>query len=134
MLLLKGSFVDVPVIQIVYRIVDYVEWKPAITVEIETTRYNKVSKTRSTLQPDVRHSVSDFNVTITSMQKPLSPLLGKKFAMSAEDSVAILEHYRLPIECVSEETTSKNVSYCSKHFDCICTIIIQKQAVIANRV
>lgn len=46
MLLLKGSFVDVPVTQIVHQIVDYVGWKSAITAEIETTRYNKVSKAR----------------------------------------------------------------------------------------
>lgn len=87
-------FVHVSVTQFVYQFVECLEWKPTVAVEIETTLYNKFSKalhytTRYTLQPYVRHSIGDYNVTIISIQKPQSPLLSKKFAVSAEDSVII---------------------------------------------
>lgn len=46
---------------------------------------NKFSKARYTVQPYLKHNIGDFSLYI-SVQKLQFPLLGKKFAISAEDS------------------------------------------------
>ena len=112
-------FVYVPRSKTVYTVVQCVDWNPTVTIDVEATIF-KVTKSQHTLEPYVEQNISDFKMTVISVQKPVSVFMNRKFALSPVESFVIPENYRLPIQCATEEIALRSFNACSTDFTCIC--------------
>ncbi|KAK6026569.1 hypothetical protein OSTOST_07451 [Ostertagia ostertagi] len=106
-------FVHQPRSKIAYEVVDCLEWKPVVTLEVHTIWYNTAKKARYVLQPYVEQTVGDLKMTVISIQQPKSPMMNRRFAISSKDAVMIPDNYKIPVECATERAAINNFRNCT---------------------
>ncbi|CAJ0606944.1 unnamed protein product [Cylicocyclus nassatus] len=110
----------VPISDTVYEIVNCIEWKPVIQIEMDFMLYNKGKIKQFDLEPYLMHKHEEISLTVISIVKPHSPLMDKRFALSSRESIILPDYYQLPVECDSEETAAEHFANCTNRMICSC--------------
>ncbi|KAK6742874.1 hypothetical protein RB195_010251 [Necator americanus] len=62
----------------------------------------------------------ELSLTIISLQKPHSPLIDKRFAVTPMEAMMLPDHYQLPVECESEASALDAFVNCTNRMVCSC--------------
>ncbi|KAK6736395.1 hypothetical protein RB195_019213 [Necator americanus] len=106
--------------QTVFEVVSCMEWQPVIQIDVDFMLYNKGKLKSFSLQPYVTQKYDELSLTVISLQKPHSPLMDKRFAVTPMEAMMLPDHYQLPVECESEASALDAFVNCTNRMICSC--------------
>ncbi|KAK6750546.1 hypothetical protein RB195_002489 [Necator americanus] len=118
--------------QTVFEVVSCMEWQPVIQIDVDFMLYNKGKLKSFSLQPYVTQKYDELSLTVISLQKPHSPLMDKRFAVTPMKAMMLPDHYQLPVECESEASVLDAFVNCTNRMICSCENMKAPQTIFSS--
>ncbi|KAK6760738.1 hypothetical protein RB195_021983 [Necator americanus] len=106
--------------QTVFEVVSCMEWQPVIQIDVDLMLYNKGKLKSFSLQPYVTQKYDELSSTVIFLQKPHSPLMDKRFAVTPMEAIMLPDQYQLPVECESKAFALDAFVNCTNRMICSC--------------
>ncbi|KAK6760985.1 hypothetical protein RB195_022163 [Necator americanus] len=104
--------------QTVFEVVSCIEWQPVIQIDVDFMLYNEGKLKSFSLQPYATQKYDELSLTVISLQKPHSPLMDKRFAVTPMEAMMLPDQYQLPVECESEASALDAFVNCTNRMIC----------------
>ncbi|RCN37188.1 hypothetical protein ANCCAN_16916 [Ancylostoma caninum] len=110
----------IPKSETVFEVINCLEWKAFVQLEVEFLYNNVERKINVNLIPYVSQDHDELSLNVISLQEPHSVLMSKRFAVSESETLMIPHNYELPVECSSRAMASLDFRNCENKMVCVC--------------
>lgn len=104
----------------IFEVIQCPHWTPSIKLAIEITIAKKTIVFTETFRPYVTEEMANFNITVSSIQRPAASLETTRFAISANSSYLLPRNFQLPIACDNPIQALSRFDTCSNRMRCNC--------------
>ncbi|EPB66086.1 hypothetical protein ANCCEY_14823 [Ancylostoma ceylanicum] len=110
----------IPKSETVFEVINCLDWKPFVQLEVEFLYKNVERKFDVNLIPYISQDHDELSLNVISLQEPHSALMSRRFATSKSETLMIPHNYELPVECSSEAMASLDFKNCENKMVCVC--------------
>lgn len=86
-----------PTITRVFEVIRCPYWSPTVQLDVGITIAHNTESISHSLKPYVTENLSNLNITVASIQKPIGSLTNKRFAISIDRCYLLLDNYQLQL-------------------------------------